>query len=174
MMDPRYPIGKYEPAPFSPELKEERLADIKFLPGLLEKAIENLDEAQLDTPYREGGWTVKQVVHHIADSHMNALSRLKFTLTEDNPTIMGYDEEAWAKTIDYTIVPINISLTMIHTLHAKVYALFANLSDEDWKRTYVHSHSKKQFDLWFLLGMYAWHGKHHVAHITTLREQKGW
>ncbi|MFT3845519.1 MAG: putative metal-dependent hydrolase [Lacibacter sp.] len=174
MMDPRYPIGKYEPAPFSPELKEERLADIKFLPGLLEKAIENLDEAQLETPYREGGWTVKQVVHHVADSHMNALSRLKFTLTEDNPTIMGYDEEAWAKTIDYTIVPINISLTMIHTLHAKVYALFANLSDEDWKRTYVHSHSKKQFDLWFLLGMYAWHGKHHVAHITTLREQKNW
>lgn len=173
-MDPRYPIGKYEPAPFSNELKEERLADIKFLPGLLEKAIENLDEAQLDTPYREGGWTVKQVVHHVADSHMNALSRLKFTLTEDNPTIMGYDEEAWAKTIDYTIVPINISLTMIHTLHAKVYALFASLSDENWKRTYVHSHSKKQFDLWFLLGMYAWHGKHHVAHITTLREQKNW
>ena len=173
-MDFRYPIGKYEPASYSDALREERLADIKFLPGLLEKAIENLDEAQLNTPYRDGGWTVKQVVHHVSDSHLNALSRLKFTLTEENPTVMGYDEEAWAKTADYTELPINISLTMIHTLHAKLNVLFSSLTAEDWKRTYIHSQSKKQFDLWFLMGMYAWHGKHHAAHITALRERMGW
>ncbi len=173
-MDLRYPIGQYEPAPFSNELKVERLTHLKFLPGLLEQSIENLDEHQLNTPYRDGGWTVKQVIHHVADSHMNALSRLKFTLTEDNPTIMGYDENKWAATVEYTELPINISLTMIHTIHAKLVALFSALTAEEWKRTYIHSHSKKQFDLWFLLGMYAWHGKHHTAHITSLRERMKW
>lgn len=173
-MDLRYPIGQYEPATYTDALRDERLADIKFLPGLLEKAIENLDEVQLDTPYRDGGWTVRQVVHHVSDSHLNALTRLKFTITEDNPTIMGYDEEAWAKTAEYTELPINVSLTMLHTIHAKLHVLFSNLSGDDWQRTYVHSHSKKQFDLWHLLGMYAWHGKHHAAHITSLRERMGW
>jgi DinB superfamily len=172
--DLRYPIGEYEPQPFSEILLAERLVDIQFLPGLLERAVENLDEHQLATPYREGGWTVKQVVHHVSDSHMNALSRLKFTLTENNPTVMGYDEVAWAQTAEYMQLPINISLTMIHTLHAKMYCLFSNVKDEEWKRTYVHSQSKKQFDLWFLLGMYAWHGKHHAAHITSLRQRKNW
>ena len=152
-MDLRYPIGKYEPAPFSTELKVERLADLKFLPGLLERAIENLDEAQLNTPYREDGWTVQQVVHHVCDSHMNALSRLKFTLTEDNPTVMGYDENLWAQTIEYKDLPVNISLTMIHALHAKIVSLFSHLTDEEWKRTYIHSQSMKQFDLWFLCGL---------------------
>lgn len=173
-MDIRYPLGEYEAAPFSNETKAERLADLKFLPGLLEQAIENLDDAQLHTPYRDGGWTVNQVVHHLADSHMNALSRLKFVLTENNPTIMGYDEQKWAETIEYTQLPINVSLTMIHTIHVKLHLLFANVPDEDWKRTYIHSHSKKQFDLWYLLGMYAWHGKHHVAHITSLRNRMPW
>jgi len=172
-VDLRYPIGEYIPQPFSEMLLEERLADIKFLPGLLEKAIENLDEAQLLTPYRDGGWTVQQVVHHVADSHMNALSRLKFTLTEENPTIMGYDEQQWAMTKEYQL-PVNISLTMVHTIHAKMFMLFSNVEGEEWNRTYIHSHSKKQFNLWYLLGMYAWHGKHHVAHITGLRERMGW
>lgn len=130
--DLRYPIGQYEPQPFSESLLAERLADIQFLPGLLEKAIENLDAHQLSTPYREGGWTVKQVVHHVADSHMNALSRLKFTLTEDNPTIMGYDEGAWAQTAEYEQLPINVSLTMIHTIHAKLYCLFSNVKGAGW------------------------------------------
>ncbi|MBX9785481.1 MAG: putative metal-dependent hydrolase [Chitinophagaceae bacterium] len=173
-MDLRYPIGKYEPKPFSNELKAERLADIQFLAGLLERAVENLDEHQLNTPYREGGWTVKQVVHHVADSHMNALSRLKFVLTEENPTIMGYDERAWAQTAEYSQLPINVSLTMIHTIQQKLFVLYSNVKDDEWNRTYIHSHSKKQFDLWYLMGMYAWHGKHHVAHITSLRERMGW
>lgn len=173
-MDIRYPIGKYVSAPFSTELKVERLADLTFLPGLLERAIENLDEAHLNTPYREGGWTVQQVVHHVCDSHMNALSRLKFTLTEDNPTVMGYDENLWAQTIEYSDLPVNISLTMIHALHAKLVSLFSHLTDEEWNRTYIHSQSMKQFNLWYLCGLYAWHGKHHVAHITALRERNGW
>lgn len=173
-IDPRYPIGQYEPQPYSDELLAERLADLKFLPGLLEKAVENLDEAQLNTHYRDGGWTVKQVVHHVADSHLNALTRLKFTITEENPTIMGYDEQKWAETAEYTQLPVNISLTMLHTIHAKLHCLFSNLKGAEWERTYIHSHSKKQFNLWYLLGMYAWHGKHHTAHITSLRELKGW
>lgn len=173
-IDLRYPIGTYEPQPYSNELKAERLADIQFLAGLLERAVENLDEHQLNTPYRDGGWTVKQVVHHVADSHMNALSRLKFVLTEDNPTIMGYDEQAWAQTAEYSQLPVNVSLTMIHTIQQKLFVLFSNVKDDEWIRTYIHSHSKKQFDLWYLMGMYAWHGKHHVAHITGLRERMGW
>ena len=172
--DLRYPIGVYQPQSFSDELRQERLADIKFLPGLLEQAVENLDAFQLDTPYRPDGWKVKQVVHHLADSHMNALSRLKFTITEDCPTIMGYDENAWALTAEYDQLPTNYSLTMIHAVHARLHCLFAALEPAQWQRPYIHSHSKKQFDLWYLLGMYAWHGKHHVAHITSLRQRMVW
>lgn len=173
-MDLRYPVGKYEAQPYSEALKKERLGNIKILPQLLEQAIINLDAAQLETPYREGGWTVRQVVHHVSDSHMNALCRLKLALTEDNPTICAYNEAKWAETSEYKHLPINISLTMLHTIHAKLYDLFSNLSDEQWKRTYFHPQYQKQFDLWYLLGLYSWHGKHHVAHITSLRERMGW
>lgn len=173
-MDLRYPIGQFQPASFSEALRDERLADLRFLPGLLEQAIENLDEAQLQTPYRDGGWTVAQVVHHVSDSHLNAFSRLKFALTEDNPTVMGYDEVKWAETAEYRLLPVNVSLTMIHAIHAKLVALFSSLTEEEWKRTYIHSQSKKQFDLWYSCGLYAWHGKHHVAHITSLRERNRW
>jgi hypothetical protein len=172
-MELRYPIGAYQPAAFSNELLAERLADLRFLPGLLEQALENLDEAQLNTPYREGGWTLNQVVHHICDSHMNALCRLKLTLTEEHPTVRPYDEVSWAKTHEYQL-PVNLSVTMIHVLHAKLLDLFSSLQATDWQRSYYHPESKKDFDLWYLLGMYAWHGKHHVAHITSLRERMGW
>lgn len=173
-MDLRYPIGKYEAQPYSDSLKEERLADIKFLPLLLENAVANLDASQLETPYRDGGWTLRQVVHHVSDSHMNALIRLKFGLTEDNPTIKPYDEAKWAETSEYKNLPINISLTMLHTIHAKLFDLFSNLTAEQWKRTYFHPEAQKQFDLWYLLGLYSWHGKHHTAHITGLRERMKW
>jgi len=173
-MDQRYPIGKYEAQPFSESLKKQRLGDIKLLPTILENAVANLDAAQLETPYRDGGWNVRQVVHHVSDSHMNALCRLKWSLTEDNPTIKTYDEAKWAETSEYKDLPINISLTMLHTIHAKLHDLFSNLSDEEWKRTYFHPESQKQFDLWYLLGLYSWHGKHHVAHITNLRERMKW
>ena len=173
-MDLRYPIGKYEPQPFNGTLKRNWLQDIQFLPGLLENAIENLDEAQLNTPYRDGGWTVKQVVHHVADSHMNAYIRMKLGLTEDNPVIKTYEETLWAELDDVKNVPINMSITLLYTLHTRWHAALLHLTDEQWKRTVFHPVKKANVDLWYLLGTYAWHGKHHVAHITSLRERKGW
>lgn len=172
--DPRYPIGKFEPKAFSQKQKEEWLADIQFLPEELERAILNLDEAQLQTPYRDGGWTVQQLVHHVADSHMNAFTRFRLGLTEDNPTIKPYDENEWAKLADVNTVPINVSLTLLHALHQRMYATIKDLTIEQWDRTVVHPEHNRQMSLWILLGLYAWHGRHHTAHITTLRENKGW
>jgi uncharacterized damage-inducible protein DinB len=172
--DPRYPIGKYHSQPFSEEQKKEWLNELKYLPGNLEHAILNLDAAQLDTPYREGGWTVKQLVHHVADSHMNAYIRFKLALTENNPVIKPYDEKLWAEMDDVKNLPINISLTLLHALHARWLEAIKNLPDEAWQRTVLHPEHNKTFTLWHFLGMYAWHGKHHLAHITTLRERNGW
>ncbi|WP_276483122.1 YfiT family bacillithiol transferase [Paraflavitalea pollutisoli] len=173
-MDLRYPIGQYEPQPFSDRQKREWLQDIQFLPGLIEQAIENLDEKQLETPYRDGGWTIKQVVHHVPDSHMNAYARFKLGLTEDNPTIKPYDEVKWAELRDVEVVPINISITLLYALHTRWHAAIRDISNEAWKRTVYHPGSQKEMSLWYLLGSYAWHGKHHVAHITSLRERKRW
>jgi uncharacterized damage-inducible protein DinB len=173
-MDLRYPIGKYEPQPFSDKQKRAWLQDIQFLPGMLETAIENLDEKQLNTPYRDGGWTVKQVVHHVADSHMNAYIRFKLGLTEKNPAIKPYEEALWAELNDVTAVPINISVTLLYALHTRWHSALLNLPAESWNRTVFHPEHKKEMTLYYLLGMYAWHGLHHVAHITSLRERKGW
>ena len=174
MIDPRYPIGKYEPQSFSQEQKEKYLNDIKFLPQDAEQAILNLDAHQLQTPYRDGGWTLQQLVHHIADSHANAYIRFKLALTEDNPTIKPYLESEWAVLNDVENVPINVSLTLLHALHQRLHATLLNLTDEQWQRTLVHPEKGMQMTIWYLLGMYAWHGKHHVAHIKMLRENKGW
>ncbi|HSC55128.1 MAG TPA: putative metal-dependent hydrolase [Phnomibacter sp.] len=173
MIDLRYPIGKFEPQPFSEATKSNWLNDIAQLPALLEAAIENLDEAQLHTPYRDGGWTVHQVVHHVADSHINAFCRMKLTLSDDNPTVRAYDENEWVRLGDATL-PVNNPLTILHALHQKMYVLMRSVADADWNRTYVHSYTQQQNTLWNLLGMYAWHGKHHVAHITSLRERNNW
>jgi len=170
----RYPTGKYQPQPFSEKQKEKWLNDLKFLPQELELAIQNLDEAQLQTPYREDGWTVQQLVHHIADSHINAYMRFKLGLTENNPPIKPYEEKEWAKLDDVNSVPINVSITLLHALHRRWVATIKNLSDEQWERTVFHPEQKKEMTLWYLLGMYAWHGKHHVKHITALRERNGW
>jgi hypothetical protein len=172
--DLKYPIGKYVTQPFSEKQLQEWLIDIKFLPQHLENAVLNLDAAQLDTPYREEGWMVKQVVHHVADSHMNAYTRFKLGLTEMNPTIRPYDEVAWAELKDSLELPINISLTLIHALHSRWHYILKDLTQEQLLRTVFHPEHKKEFTLWDLLGMYAWHGRHHVAHITSLRERKGW
>lgn len=174
MDDLRYPIGKYEPQPFSEQQKQEWLNDIKFLPLALENAILNLDAAQLETPYRDGGWTSKQVVHHVADSHMNAYCRFKLGLTEDNPTIKPYEENLWANLKDTHNTPINVSITLLHALHTRLHEVLRNISDEEFNRTIFHPEHKKEMTLWHLLGMYAWHGKHHTAHITSLRERKNW
>jgi hypothetical protein len=169
-----YPIGKYEPKPYSEHQKQEWLNDIKFLPQSLENAITNLDEAELLTPYRDGGWTVQQVVHHVADSHMNAYCRFKLGLTEDNPTIKPYDEAAWSMLSDVQTIPVNISITLLYALHSRWYAAISDLDIKAWERKVFHPEANKEMTLWYLLGNYAWHGRHHTAHITSLRERKGW
>ena len=174
MQDFRYPIGTYKPQPFSHEQRDKWLADLRYLPSDLEAAIQNLDEHQLNTRYREGGWTVKQVVHHLADSHINAYVRFKLALTEENPTIKPYDENLWVKLRDAEILPVNVSLTLLHALHLRMVNAIINLTDEQWQRTIYHPEHKQEMTLWYLLGLYAWHGRHHVAHITSLRERSNW
>jgi uncharacterized damage-inducible protein DinB len=174
MQDLRYPIGKYIVQPFSSKLLGEWLTDIKYLPQHLENAILNLDEAQINTAYRDGGWTVKQVVHHVADSHMNAYIRFKLGLTEDNPMIKPYNEATWAEMADTKNLPINISLTLLHALHSRWYEILKNMNEEDFNKTVFHPEHKREFTLWELLVMYAWHSRHHVAHITSLRERMNW
>jgi uncharacterized damage-inducible protein DinB len=174
-IDPRYPTGEYQPKPFSIPQKVEWLADIKFLPLLLENAILNLDEKQLHTPYRDGGWSIHQLVHHVADSHMNAYIRFKVGLTEDNPPIKPYNEKLWAEMHDVQKLPVNISITILHAVHARLYETLKYVTDDEWNnRTIYHPEHKKTMRLWFLLGLYAWHGKHHTAHITSLRQRMGW
>ncbi len=170
----RYPTGKYIPQPYSAEQKAEWLISLKQLPEELEHAILNLDEAQLQTPYREGGWTVHQLIHHVADSHMNAYLRMKLALTENKPEIKTYQEKEWVKLRDVQILPVNISVTLLHALHLRWVAAIENLPNEDWEKNIYHPEHKKEITLWFLLGMYAWHCKHHVRHITALRERMGW
>lgn len=173
--DVRYPIGKFEPEPYSHERRKRWINDIRFFPNELEIAIQNLDEQQFDTPYREGGWSVKQLVHHIADSHINAYVRFKLALTEDNPTIKPYEEADWAKLPDTLQVPVNISVTLLHALHRRWTAINENISEDQFlNRTVFHPEHKKQITLWHLLGMYSWHGRHHLAHIEKLKEHKGW
>lgn len=166
-VDPRYPIGKYEPQPYSEQQRKSWINDIKFLPGSIENAIINLDAAELDTPYREGGWKINQLIHHVADSHMNAYIRFKLGLTEENPTIKPYEEKKWAELADTSNLPCNVSLTLLHALHARWYEILNDIAVEQWERTVYHPEHKKNISLWYLLGMYSWHGKHHVAHIEN-------
>ena len=170
MTDPRYPIGKYEPRPFSESLKKEWLNNIRQLPTELEYAIQDLDAAQLHSPYREGGWTIHQLVHHMADSHMNAYIRFKGALTEDNPAIKTYEEQLWAELADVQQLPVNISITLLHALHARLYAAIKDLGPEQWNRNFHYPSKSTPDNIWFLLGMYSWHGKHHVAHILSYRK----
>jgi hypothetical protein len=174
MEDLRYPIGKYISQPFSDKQLNEWLIDITNLPQHLENAVINLDEAQVNTPYRPEGWTVKQLVHHVADSHMNAYIRFKLGLTEDNPAIKPYEEAAWANLSDTRNLPFNLSLTILHALHARWVEILKNITEEEWNRTVFHPEHKKEITLWHLLGMYAWHGRHHTAHVTALKERMKW
>lgn len=172
-IDPRYPIGKYAPQPFSERQLKDWLDDIKNLPALLEQSLNNLEESQLDTPYREGGWSIRRLTHHIADSHMNAYIRFKLALTEDNPTVKPYNEGLWAELKDSDL-PVSVSISLVHALHSRFYELLSGMDINDWNRTIFHPVQQKQFTLWQQLGMYAWHGRHHVAHITTAREKRSW
>ena len=175
----RYPIGKEEDRDvysktYSDALKHELLNDIKMLPAMLEYAVQNLNADQLNTPYRPGGWTVHQLIHHIADSHINAYIRFKLALTEDNPVIKPYDRAAWAALPDTKNLPINISLTLLHSLHARWYQLMYDMNDIQWQRIVYHPEKKRSITLWELLKTYSWHGIHHTAHITKLRERMKW
>lgn len=174
MEDLRYPIGKYQPQPYSEKQLQEWMTDITNLPQHLENSLLNLDEAQVNTPYRPEGWTVKQLIHHVADSHMNAYIRFKLGLTEDNPTIKPYDEAAWATLNDTRNLPFNISFTILHALHARWVEILKAIKDNEWNRTVYHPENKKEITLWHLFGMYAWHGRHHTAHVTALRERMKW
>jgi len=174
MPDLRYPIGHYHPKPYSEHQKEEWLNDIKFLPQKLENAILNLDEAQLQTPYRDGGWTIQQVVHHIADSHLNAFCRFRLGLTENKPVIRPFDEKAWALLNDVQTIPVNVSITLLYALHTRWHAMISDLTLKDWEREVYHPQEEKMMTLWYLLGAYCWHSRHHMAHITSLRERKNW
>lgn len=173
-MDPRYPVGKFAmPQEITPALRETAIAEIAATPARLRAAVANLNDAQLDTPYREGGWTVRQVVHHVADSHMNAYVRLRLALTETEPPIKGYEESAWAKLDDAQHAPVEISLRLLEPLHDRWVRVLKTVTPEQYARTVRHSEAGVKNVDW-LLFLYAWHGRHHSAHITELRKQKGW
>lgn len=172
--DYRYPIGKFESkASYGPEEVKQFIHRIAEAPAKYEEAIKNLTDTQLDTPYREGGWTVRQVVHHVADSHMNAYIRIKWTLTEEKPIIKAYEEKLWAETPETKFSP-SISLSLLYALHIKLVALANQLNPEELTKKFVHPQSKKEIPIDQLLGTYAWHGDHHLAHITELKKRMGW
>ena len=172
--DPRYPVGKYRPpAEISAEQRAEWIAQIEAAPARLREAVAGLTDAQLDTPYRDGGWTVRQVLHHVPDSHLNAFVRFKLGLTEDSPAIKTYDEAAWALLEDARSTPVETSLALLDHLHVRWLIVLRSLAEEQWARTIRHP-EWGEIRLDFLLGLYAWHGRHHVAHITTLRDRMGW
>ncbi|WP_300599513.1 YfiT family bacillithiol transferase [Niabella sp.] len=174
MIENQYPIGRFEHRDFTVSIKQECLGVIQFLPNMLEAAISGLDEQQLQTPYREGGWTVHQLVHHVADSHLNAYTRFKLGLTEENPVIKSYDEKAWAELNDVRTLPVNISITFLYALHARWYAAVKDLDEIQWARTVVHPVKGNLLSLSYYLQLYAWHGKHHVAQVNFLREKRKW
>jgi uncharacterized damage-inducible protein DinB len=173
-MDPRYPIGKYQmPADVSPSKRADAIREIAVAPQKIRAAIQGLHDAQLDTPYRDGGWTLRQVVHHLADSHMNAYIRWRLALTETEPTIKPYEEAAWAKLEDAAHAPAEVSLKLLEPLHERWVSLLRSVKDHEFARTFRHpEHGVKTLD--WMLFLYAWHGNHHTAHITELRKQKDW
>ena len=174
MTDLRYPIGKFvPPAQPTKDSRDQAIEVIADTPKLLRDAVQGLDENQLDTPYREGGWTLRQVVHHVPDSHVNAYVRLKLALTEPTPVIKPYDEAAWANLADTTAVPIDVSLNLLEAVHRRWVALLRAMKDDDFRREYVHPETGRHA-LDHLLALYAWHGPHHVAHITSTRTRMGW
>jgi uncharacterized damage-inducible protein DinB len=174
IMDSRYPIGDFAmPTQVSPARRQQAIEEIATTPSKMRAAVKGLNEAQLDTPYREGGWTVRQVVHHVPDSHLNAYLRLKLALTENRPTIKPYDEAAWAELADSKSTPVEVSQTLLDSVHVRFVQLWRSLKPEHFARTFVHpDHGERTVD--WLLFLYEWHGQHHTAHITELRKQKGW
>ncbi|HEY3295446.1 MAG TPA: putative metal-dependent hydrolase [bacterium] len=175
MKDPRYPLGKFAPPQvMTPSLRQEMINTIAATPEQIGAAVQGLSDAQLDTPYREGGWTVRQVVHHLPDSHLNAYTRFKLALTEDSPMVKPYDEAAWAMLPDSVSTPIHTSLCFLECLHERWVHVLRAMAESDFARGYRHPDFEGVRSLDFLLAIYAWHGPHHVAHVTELRKRMGW
>lgn len=172
--DLRFPVGQFKPeASYTDAQRSAFIEDIAALPVKLRAAVAGLNDAQLDTPYRDGGWTVRQTVHHLADSHLNSYIRLRLAATENNPTIKPYDEAVWAELPDAKYEPVESSLQILDGLHRRWTVLLKSFTPEDWKRTLFHP-ERGQLDMSVLASLYSWHSKHHVAHITELRKRKGW
>jgi uncharacterized damage-inducible protein DinB len=171
----RFPIGRFRPAPpYSPADVAAHVESLTRAPERLRAAVRGLSPAQLDTPYRAGGWTVRQVVHHLPDSHLNSYTRFRLALTEDEPTIRPYLEARWAELSDARSGPIELSLDLFAAVHARLVALLRTLRPEQWQRRFYHPEAGMHFRLDTALAMYAWHGAHHTAHVTALREREGW
>ncbi|MGG1397570.1 YfiT family bacillithiol transferase [Bacillus salipaludis] len=172
-MEMKYPIGTFQ---FNGEITnniiKDWISEIESLPRLLRDAVKDLDNEQLNTPYRSGGWTVRQVIHHLADSHMNAYVRFKLALTEEKPVIKPYDETKWAELSDYTL-PIDISLSLLDALHQRWTYLLRSLRPADMEKTFIHPESG-EVSVGRNIGIYAWHGRHHLSHITSLCNRTGW
>jgi len=171
--DLRFPIGEFTPpAAYTPEMRTTAIAAIAAMPARMRDAVRGLSEAQLDTPYRPGGWTVRQVVHHVPDSHMNAFVRLKLALTEDNPTVKPYDEKAFAGLADQRL-PVDVSLALLEALHVRWVAVLTSLAPRQFERPLYHPEIGA-ITIDYQVQTYGWHSRHHVAHITRLREREGW
>jgi uncharacterized damage-inducible protein DinB len=174
MDDLQYPVGKFVvPSAFKDADRAAWIAEIEGAPTRMRDAVAGLDEAQLGTPYRPGGWTVRQVVHHVPDSHLNSYTRFRLALTEDEPTIRPYHEDRWAELPDAKDAPLEVSLSLLDALHRRWVLLLRSLSGEEWKRTFRHP-EPGTVSLERALALYAWHGRHHVAHVTSLRRRMGW
>ena len=176
MNDLRYPIGRFTglDGEVTPARRSAWITEIGDLPGQLRLAVTGLNDAQFNTPYRPDGWTVRQVVHHVPDSHLNAYVRCKLALTEDNPTIKPYEEARWAELPDTRETRIGVSLMLLEAVHRRWVILMRALADDQWSRTFVHPEHPKPLSLDWMLAQYAWHGKHHTAQVTRLREREGW
>lgn len=171
----RYPIGEYAaPAAFDPTSIRNWIDLLENFPRWLDVLIENLDEAQLHTPYRPGGWSMQQIIHHLADSHMVAYTRLKLALTEENPTVAPYREDRWAETPEVAEVPVNVSITLLHALHRRWAALLRALPEADWHRTFYHPERGHAVAVWELIHFYVWHSRHHAEQMRQLREREAW
>jgi uncharacterized damage-inducible protein DinB len=170
----KYPIGNFQrPTEITAELRGWWIEEIASAPGRLRDAVRGLSPEQLDTPYRDGGWTVRQVVHHVADSHVNSYVRFRLALTEENPAIKPYNEAAWAELADARTAPVKLSLDLLDHIHQRWVLLLRSLTPEQWVRTFHHP-EMGDLSLEVSAALYAWHGKHHEAHITSLRNRLGW
>ncbi|AFZ68524.1 YfiT family bacillithiol transferase [Deinococcus peraridilitoris] len=174
MTDERYPLGRFQPSlSYSPVQRSDLIGQLRELPAAFRAAVSGLSDEQLDTPYRTGGWTVRQLAHHLPDSHMNAYIRMKLALTETDPVIKPYDEVRWAELPDSRL-PTEGSLRLLEALHERWVGLLSQLEEDAWSRHFVHPHQGEATTLAGALASYAWHGRHHLAHVTALRQSRGW